>query len=509
MRAEPLAVIAHRDPDWRSADEEEERDPALLARLRQRLIDAGFSEARIRESYGAAISQDPWSLATGLPPRDGSPFSILTTLFCSGSAIDARAAETALAPLRLADLEKLDLVDVRDGRVEPRCLLRPDGDLIVASDLPTRRSDCVLGIVPATETLAHLTVRRPAKRALDLGTGCGAQALLLARHSETVVAVDVNPRALGFASFNAALNGITNMQWREGSWFAPVVGERFDLIACNPPYVISPDAAFTYRDGALPRDAVCRMVVRGAAEHLSDGGFATILCNWVHDDAWADTLRREWIEGTGCDALLLHYGTVDPAAYAARWNAELVSEPRRFEATVRRWIDYYRAEGISGIALGAVVLHRRRSATNWVRALEMAAGPTCASSDHLLRLFEAADFLDAHADGAGLLARAYALVDGHRLDQTLEYRAGKYAIGPAIFRVRPGIGVEVRSDPRVLEVLLECDGRRSLRELVADAVARRGDSDGFEKLVEQTSRQLIARGFMVAVPDHDNGGATC
>ena len=75
----------------------------------------------------------------------------------------------------------------------------------------------MLGIVPATETLAHLTVRRPATRALDLGTGCGAQALWLARHSESVVAVDVNPRALALASFNASLNGIANVQCREGS----------------------------------------------------------------------------------------------------------------------------------------------------------------------------------------------------------------------------------------------------------------------------------------------------
>ena len=62
----------------------------------------------------------------------------------------------------------------------------------------------------------------------------------------------MNPRALAFASFNAALNKAANVQCREGSWFEPVGDERFDVIACNPPYVISPDAAYTYRDSALP-----------------------------------------------------------------------------------------------------------------------------------------------------------------------------------------------------------------------------------------------------------------
>jgi hypothetical protein len=248
-------------------------DPALVAQLHRQLTEAGFSEARIHESYSRGTAQDPWSLATGLPARDGSLFSILVTLFCSGSAVEVKEAEAGLAASNLIDLEKLGLVELRDGRAHPRCLLRPHGDLIVASDLPTRRSDCVLGVVPASETLAHLTVRRPAKRALDLGTGCGAQGLLLARHSETVVSVDVNPRALAFASFNAVLNGAANVQCREGSWFAPVADERFDVIACNPPFVVSPDAAYTYRDSALPRDGVCRMVVRDAADHLSDGGF--------------------------------------------------------------------------------------------------------------------------------------------------------------------------------------------------------------------------------------------
>src|SRR5262249_25507852 len=152
---------------------------------------------------GLGIPQDPWSLATGEPTRDGSPFSTIVTLFCAGTPADQEQAEVALAPLRLVDLEKTGVVEVRDGLVHPLCMIRPSNGLIAASDLPAMDADRVLGVVPASETLARLTVRRPAKRALDLGTGCGVQALLLARHSETVIAVDVNPRALAFARFNA------------------------------------------------------------------------------------------------------------------------------------------------------------------------------------------------------------------------------------------------------------------------------------------------------------------
>ena len=101
------------------------------------------------------------------------------------------------------------------------------------------RPDFVLGVSAASTTLAQLTVRRPVPRALDLGTGCGVQSLHLARHSAEVVATDLNPRALALARLTALINGI-DLDLREGSLYAPVAGERFDLITTNPPYVMSP-----------------------------------------------------------------------------------------------------------------------------------------------------------------------------------------------------------------------------------------------------------------------------
>ena len=65
----------------------------------------------------------------------------------------------------------------------------------------------MLGVSPPARVLAWLTVRTPVERALDLGTGNGHQALLAARHAGTSPAVDINPRALRFAEFNAVLNG--------------------------------------------------------------------------------------------------------------------------------------------------------------------------------------------------------------------------------------------------------------------------------------------------------------
>ena len=103
---------------------------------------------------------------------------------------------------------------------------------------PTR-PDYVLGASPASLTLAEITMRGHAGRALDLGTGCGVQSYHLSRHADRVVATDLNPRALRLARLGAALSGM-DVDFREGSLYEPVVGERFDLIVSNPPYVMSP-----------------------------------------------------------------------------------------------------------------------------------------------------------------------------------------------------------------------------------------------------------------------------
>jgi len=471
-------------------------DTALVKALRRRFDEIGFGETGIRNASDGV--QDPWSLAVGQPARDDSPFSTVVSLFWSGSPVDGRKLESALTPLRLEDLEALGLVEIRGGLAHPLCLIRPGDGLMIASDIPSLRADCVLGVSPASQTLSMLTVRKTAKRALDMGTGCGVQALLLARHSEMVVSTDVNPRALTFTRFNAALNEWSNVELREGSWFDPVGGELFDVIACNPPYVISPDADYTYRDSGLPRDGVSRMVIGNAARHLANGGFATVLCNWVHEESWIANIRN-WVTDTGCDALLLHFATVDAAPYAARWNLEMKTvAPDLFNATVRRWMEYYRAEGISQIGFGAVILRRRQAASHWVRALNMATGPTCPSRDHILRLFAAADFLETQFEG--LLRQTFKLVDGHRIDQTLTYPAGKYVVGPAVFRSYPGIGIETHVDARALEILLECDGRRSLDDLATDAANRMGEPKAvIAELVEEPVRKLVEHGFMIPI----------
>lgn len=75
------------------------------------------------------------------------------------------------------------------------------------------------------------------RRVLDLGTGTGIGALAAALLGHVVIAVDVNPAAVRCARMNAIMHGLDDrIEVRGGDLFAPVPGERFDMVLFNPPF---------------------------------------------------------------------------------------------------------------------------------------------------------------------------------------------------------------------------------------------------------------------------------
>lgn len=155
-------------------------------------------------------------------------------------------------------------------------------------------SPAVLIPRPETEVLvtqAHrLAQARAAPRLVDMGTGAGIVAILLARScpSARVTAVDVSAAALAVARANAARHSAA-IRFLHGDWYAPLGEERFDLIVANPPYVVDgdphlqqhglpfePQLALT--DGVAGGDglACIRILIAGARRHLLPGGWLLI-----------------------------------------------------------------------------------------------------------------------------------------------------------------------------------------------------------------------------------------
>ena len=168
---------------------------------------------------------------------------------------------------------------------------------------------------PETELLVELALARipeqSAWRIADLGTGSGAIALAIAheRPRAHVVASDQSPQALAVARGNAMSLGIANIEFRTGDWWQPLAGERFELIASNPPYIEETDVHLGEGDLRFePRAALAsgidgldaiRAIVTDAPAHLRDGG-------WL-------LLEHGWTQATAVRALLRDAGFVDVA----------------------------------------------------------------------------------------------------------------------------------------------------------------------------------------------------
>ena len=379
-------------------------------------------------------------------------------------------------------------------------------DLLLAHDRfnpergPDLRPDHVIGTNAPALLLDALTVRRPVATTLDVGCGGGVQSFFAARHSEEVVAIDKNPRALLFLLLNARLNGVTRVLGLEGDLFAPVAGRRFGLVLCNPPYVISPDSRCVFMDSGRPQDAMCEEVVRRAPGYLEEGGFATILCNWAlrAGEEWSAPLRR-WVEGNGCDAWLLRGDQQDPLSYAAAWNRSREATP--YTNALDRWLAYYREAGIESIGMGAVILRRRSSGPNWVRADVMPTDPGESCHEQILRIFAAEDLLAGLRDDASVLALCFRLVDDHRLEQSLRVREGGYVIEKAEIQLDGGFAFRGTVDPGTLHLLQRCDGRTPLATIVDELEATAGTERGaLAGPVAETVRKMVGMGFLTQVP---------
>ena len=133
---------------------------------------------------------------------------------------------------------------------------------------------------------AHLDSRVVAREAevLDMGTGSGVCAIFAARHAQRVVAVDVNAAAVRCARINTWLNHLEHrLEVRQGDLFAPVAGERFDLILFNPPFLRGMPR--DDRDRAWRSSDVAERFAAGARHHLKPRGAALVLLSTFGDAA--------------------------------------------------------------------------------------------------------------------------------------------------------------------------------------------------------------------------------
>jgi methylase of polypeptide subunit release factors len=482
---------------------------ADLAPLRRVLEEAGYVESALAKTVTLdTVTGRPSEISVVLRrTAEVSPYNSLIRLFLLAHAVPEETARAALVPVDLEQLLAVGLLRRGEEGIRAQAALLPFEGLLLARDFwpdfvgKPSPQDYVPGVAPASLAVANLTVRRPIRSALDLGAGLGFQACLAARHADHVIATDTNPRALNFAKFNARLNGLSNIELRQGSLYEPVADRRFDLIVSNPPFVISPRLEYQYRDGGMAGDMLSEQVVRGAPALLQEGGFATVLFNWHHrtEDDWP-ARPTEWLASSGCDAWLLCSDTKDPLAYASGWLSHEHGRDRdRYSRLLDEWLSYYERLGIGFISFGAVILRRRPAGPNWLRAERAPEGQANAScSDQIQRIFTAQDLLERLGEAKNLLDKAFVLTADHQLEHVLKAENGNWAVKSAQLKQIRGFPFVGNVDRLVSTVLAGCDGRRTVGELVADLAAGLGmDAERIAPACIDLVRKLLETGFLI------------
>ncbi|WP_455605117.1 DUF7059 domain-containing protein [Cellulosimicrobium funkei] len=513
---------------------------AAAATLREDLAAAGFTVDGVERVLGpvasAALHREqavPARRALRDRGREGAdPTAALAALFLLGDDVPRRALDAALGRTGVDGARRLGLVEAAgagdDDAVRALVDLRPYAATDAAGpvtwwlssdlgELATGRRlapDHVLGAGGASLTLAQVTVRTPVGRVLDLGTGCGIQALHAARHARAVVGTDISRRALGFAAFNAALDAAFDedsgdssaagpggaapagrVELREGSMLEPVAGERFDLVVSNPPFVITPRAAggalpdYEYRDGGRSGDDLVRDLVTGVGAVLEPGGVAQLLGNWEHRRGvpWDERVGA-WLDEAGLDGWVVQREVLDPAEYAETWIRDGGTTPERepaaWAAAYGAWLDDFAARDVEAVGFGIVTLRRPLAgARPTLRRLEEHTGSVRQPlGAHLAASLAAHDWLAARDDAA---------LAGERLavapDVTEERFHTPGAPDPTVVLLRQGdgLGRAVRATTGLAALVGASDGELTVGQLVGAIAAL------FEVAAEDLAGELL------------------
>ena len=467
-----------------------------LARL---LRVAGYMPHRIQERLATGdelLARTPELPAYLRRLGDADELAVLLRLFLLGVPVDLKRVGDLLSMQLRERLAGVGLLVVDGDEVHGAARLVPHDELLIASDhadLAHGHADHVPGVHRPSVALAHLTVRSAGERALDVGTGNGIQAILLAEHAERVVATDVNARALSYAAFNAALNGAGNIELKQGSFFEPVEGELFDLVVANPPYVVSPESAWLFRDGGLRGDAVSEQVVRAAPAVLAQGAFASVLIAWSLDPDDPAVRPRSWLDGSGCDAFLLHTSTDDPIETASAWNRELLDRPDVYADALDRWLAYYQELGIEQLGYACLVLRKRTDGSDgWFEALQLPQAALRPAGSHVRRMFGTHDRLAEIVPGDLLLDRRVRVVDDAVVTQETRFVEGRWQSESLTVRLERGLPFSAEIDAPTARLIRELDGSKTLREALAAAV----NEPGAEEAGLAVVRRMLEVGFL-------------
>ncbi|MGE0494076.1 MAG: methyltransferase [Vulcanimicrobiota bacterium] len=460
----------------------------LIPRLKERLSAFGYDEATASRVLGLP----ELSLATipSLPgfgwmiDQQATPVAQLIGLWLARQKVVRERLDEWLGPDVVEMCLELGLLEAQGPRVRARVDLYPAHDALIMTDPALAHSypdGHVYQLGIDSYSLVRLAVRKKVHKALDLCTGSGVHAVLASFHADTALGVDLNPRALAYAEFNALLNGAGNCRFVASDLYAQVEGP-YGLITVNPPFVPTPDEGMLiHRTGGPTGEDISRRVVAGLPEHLDEGGTLAMILDYpvMSTSTYLERLVG-WLGGqTGWGVAVLDLGHRTLHQYIILHSDHGLPWPR-YCASYRAYLDNYQAHHIDEIRMGLVLI-RRLPPTHpgWSVRVDIPCQP--GDRSRLLEDWLAALELAYRPDWPG----------GH-LRPTLSSQTSLYRDtrdGQAFLVRKDGWPPLQRLEPEIAEVAAALDGQLGVTEL-----AQRFGSQRVELCLRQMQAALSLSG---------------
>lgn len=282
----------------------------------------------------------------------GHPVDTLIALFIDGRRIEVDQLKAHVPAAFIDDAVEMHLIEMRDKTLQSNLCLFPCYGLYIATDRPDKNTaiNQVMWLWGESFLLGALVKRIPRRRAFDIGTGSGVHALLASSHCHEVIGADINPRAIEFSRFNAALNSVTNVEFVLSNLFS-ALESTCDILTANPPY--APDSAARAGDnfwsGGIDGTELLRRIVEAIPSRVDVGGSVHI--NALFPNPPGTTIQDhfdQWLAGT-----IGQYEVVDHT-WPVPYYEDLLSE-KPFEGDKSAW------------RFGVVSLHRTPNGAGWWR----------------------------------------------------------------------------------------------------------------------------------------------
>jgi methylase of polypeptide subunit release factors len=473
----------------------------VLRQLHELLLASGYCDAGIAPTIHEAPPE--------LPDASAAPAQLntLVRLFFRSEDCQRHNVAEAIQPLTLAQLMQAGVVRLEGDLVSAAIRIQSYERMLYVFNRDTSDTipeETLMLISSSSLEVAHLMTRHPTQNALDIGTGCGFLATVLAPFCNRVTAIDVNPAAIRAAGFNARWNGLDNISFLAGNLLEPVRGRRFDRIVCNPPFLITPvPAAFSsrylFKHSGLPGDTFCINLAREASQLLEEGGYFHMVLQWEEpsDGAWSGNLEKS-LAGLGCDVWVARIMTVTAEQYVAEWIAGL-SEAEQADAEIhtQQARQYFREKNVATTSMGLLTLRRAGHRQNYLWFDEAPDDRLEPYGESVAALFDVRRQIEEQGD-AGLLRQKLRVSPHLTLLQTSQMQNREWRPSASELSLTHGLKYSFGDvDAQLLELLPIFDGELTVEEVVDQLNIGYPMANDLVEVNLPKIRELLWYGFLV------------